>query len=136
MATNIFVNLPVQDLDKSKAFFGALGYTFNAQFTNDNGACMEIDEHIYCMFLPEPFFARFTPKAITDAHQQTECTTCLSVETRERVDEWAETALVLGATENQVPDMQQGDTMYGRSLNDLDGHIWEILWMDPQVIQE
>lgn len=136
MATNIFVNLPVQDLDKSKAFFGALGYTFNPQFTNENGACMEIDENIYCMLLPEPFFARFTPKAIADAHQQTECTTCLSVDTRERVDEWAETALVLGATENQVPDMQQGDTMYGRSLNDLDGHIWEILWMDPRVIQE
>lgn len=136
MKTTIYVNLPVKDLDASKAFFEGLGYTFNPQFTNENGACMEIDERIYCMLLPEAFFMRFTPKTLVDAHQQTECATCITVPSRERVDEWAEQALALGATENAVPDMQQGEVMYGRSLNDLDGHIWEVMWMDPEAIVE
>lgn len=136
MKTNIFVNLPVKDLTRSMQFFESLGYTFNPQFTNQDAACMVIDENIYAMLLTEPFFTRFTKKELVDAHIATESITCLSVEDKEKVDEWALKALSLGASENNVPDMQQGDSMYGRSINDLDGHTWEIMWMDPTTIQK
>jgi len=136
MKTNIFINLPVKDLEKTKGFFTGLGYTFNQQFTDQNAACMIIDENIYVMLLLEEFFKRFTTKNVVDAHTGAECTTALSLESKEKVDEWANKALALGATENAVPDMGQGDTMYSRSLNDLDGHIWEVFWMDPKVIQK
>lgn len=136
MATNIFVNLPVKDLQRSIDFFTALGYTFNLQFTDQNATCMIISENIYCMLLTEPFFSRFMKKEVIDAHKSVECTVCLSMESKEAVNAWADKALSLGATENEVPDMNQGDTMFGRSINDLDGHIWEIMWMDPNVIQK
>ncbi len=134
--TNIFVNLPVKDLVKTKEFFSSLGYSFNPQFSNETGACMVIEENIFAMLLTEEFFTRFTKKQIADAHASTECINCLSMPSREKVDEWATKALSMGATENVVPEMQQGESMYGRSINDLDGHIWEIMWMDPSIIQK
>jgi len=134
MKTNIFVNLPVRDLERSKKFFGGLGYQFNPQFTDDKGACMVIDENIYVMLVTEPFFKQLTKRDVADNSKGVECTTCLSVERREEVDEWAQKALAAGATENVVPEMSAGDTMYGRSVNDLDGHIWEVVWMDPKMI--
>ncbi len=136
MKTNIFLGLTVKDLGRAKDFFAGLGFSFNPQFTDQNAACMIIDENIFSMLITEPFFTRFTPKEIANAHQTTECTTCISMESKEKVDEIANKALSLGATENIVPDMQQGDTMYGRSINDLDGHIWEFMWMDPKIIQK
>ncbi len=136
MSTQIFVNLPVKDLDKSIEFFTKLGFSFNPQFTDKNATCMIIDENIFAMLVVKDFFKRFTKKKIIDAHKGTECAVCLTVESKQKVDEFVDQALTLGATENIVPEMQQGDTMYGRSLNDLDGHIWEIMWMDQKIIQK
>ena len=134
MATKIFVNLPVEDLEKSKAFFAKLGYWFNPQFTDETAACMVITDDIYTMLLTKAKFKEFTRKAIADATQTTEVLTCLSVDSKTKVDEMLDAALEAGATEARDP-MEYG-FMYGRSFNDLDGHIWEIIWMDPQALQQ
>jgi len=128
MHTKIFVNLPVRDLEKSKNFFGALGYGFNPKFTNDAAACMVVSEAIFVMLLTEPFFKSFTTKAIVDAHRATEVLVCLNEDSREAVDAHIEKALGAGATESRDP--QDHGFMYVRSFNDPDGHIWEIMWMD------
>ena len=128
MDTKIFVNLPVKDLARSKEFFGKLGYTFNKQFTNDDAACMVISEHIYTMLLTEPFFKNFTKKPIADAAHTTESIICLSAESREAVDEMVRKAIAAGAkTPNPVQDH---GFMYGHGFEDLDGHLWEVMWMD------
>ena len=134
MTTKIFVNLPVEDLEKSKAFFAKLGYRFNPQFTDETAACMVITDDIYTMLLTKAKFKEFTRKAIADATQTTEVLTCLSVDSKTKVDEMFDAALEAGATEARDP-MDYG-FMYGRSFNDLDGHIWEIIWMDPQALQQ
>ena len=134
MTTKIFVNLPVEDLEKSKAFFAKLGYRFNPQFTDETAACMVITDDIYTMLLTKAKFKEFTRKAIADATQTTEVLTCLSVDSKTKVDEMFDAALEAGATEARDP-MDYG-FMYGRSFNDLDGHIWEIVWMDPQALQQ
>ncbi len=133
MGTKIFVNLPVKDLDKSKAFFSALGFTFNPQFTDLTAACMVISDHIYSMLLTEARFKDFTPKAIADATKTTEVLTALSMDSRAEVDAVYETAIGAGATPNGPP--QDYGFMYQRSFNDLDGHIWEIFWMDPAQVK-
>ena len=130
MTTKIFVNLPVEDLEKSKAFFAKLGYRFNPQFTDETAACMVITDYIHAMLLTKAKFKEFTKKAIADATQTTEVLTCLSLNSKAKVDEMLDAALEAGATEARDP-MDYG-FMYGRSFNDLDGHIWEIIWMDPQ----
>ncbi len=139
MSTKIFINLQVKDLQKSTAFFTALGYTFNPIFTNHEATCMIISSDIFAMLITENGFTRFRPKgqAMWQREVGSECATCLSAESKAAVDAWAEKALSLGATENIVPDMQPpGDMMYGRSINDLDGHIWEIMWMNPVMIEK
>jgi predicted lactoylglutathione lyase len=136
MAKKIFVNLPVKDLKRSIAFFTELGFTFNPQFTNENATCMIISDDIFVMILVENFFQKFTQKEIADATKVTESIICLSAEDREEVDKIVGKALALGATETIIPEMQQGDMMYGRSMTDLDGHIWEIMWMDPSSVQK
>ena len=133
MATNIFVNLPVKDLDKTKAFFAALGYTFNPQFTDANAACMIISENIFAMLLVEPFFKGFTDKTIVDAHKSTEVLLALSTNSRAEVDDMVNKAVAAGGTEPRAA--QDHGFMYTRSFNDLDGHIWEILWMNPEHVQ-
>jgi uncharacterized protein len=133
MATNIFVNLPVKDLDKTKEFFAALGYTFNPQFTDANAACMIISENIFAMLLVEPFFKGFTEKEIVDAHKSTEVLLALSVDSRAGVDDMVNKAAAAGGTEPRAA--QDHGFMYTRSFNDLDGHIWEILWMNPEHVQ-
>jgi uncharacterized protein len=136
MDTQIFVNLPVKDLERSKTFFGKLGFGFNPQFTDANGACMVIKEnHIYAMLLTEAFATQFTRKPIADAHKSTEVLVALSLESKEAVDRMADSAIAAGATEARDP-MAIGDFMYGRSINDLDGHIWELFWMNPAHIQK
>ena len=134
MTTKIFVNLPVEDLDKSKAFFAKLGYRFNPQFTDETAACMVITDDTYAMLLTKAKFQEFTKKSVADATKTTEVLTCLSVDSKAKVDEMLDTALEAGATEARDP-MDYG-FMYGRSFNDLDGHIWEIIWMDPQALQQ
>lgn len=128
MHRKIFVNLPVRNLEKSMNFFGALGYSFNPKFTNRDAACMVVSDDIFVMLLTEPFFKTFTNKDIVDAQNATEVLVCLNEESREAVDKRLKKALGAGATETRDP--QDHGFMYGRSFNDPDGHIWEIMWMD------
>lgn len=132
MGTKVFVNLPVKDLDKSKEFFAKLGFSFNLQFTNKNAACMVISEDNYAMLLVESFFKTFTKKEIVNAKQSTEVLVALSAENKENVDKMLHAALAAGAKEANEP--QDHGFMYGRSFEDLDGHIWEIFWMDPKMV--
>jgi predicted lactoylglutathione lyase len=131
MNKQIFVNLPVKDLDKSKSFFNALGYTFNPQFTNESGACMVIaDGSIYAMLLTEPFFKTFVDKPIVQAKEATEVLVCLSCESREEVDSLVAKAIAAGGRALRPP--QDHGFMYGHGFEDLDGHVWELAWMAPQ----
>ncbi|GAB3499748.1 VOC family protein [Spirosoma knui] len=134
MATKIFVNLPVKDLNRSVEFFTQLGYSFNAQFTDENATCMVISEDIYVMLLVEKFFKTFIKKEIADATKVTESIICLSAENREQVDELVDKALAAGATQSN--ETQDQGFMYYRSFQDLDGHLWEIMFMDPSAVQQ
>lgn len=131
--TKIFVNLPVKDIDRSMVFFKKLGYTFNPQFTDQNAACLVITDDIYAMLLKEDFFKTFISKGIADARRSTEVLLALSMESREKVDELADRALAAGATARKEPMEMEG--MYQRSFDDLDGHGWEVFWMDPRQLQ-
>jgi predicted lactoylglutathione lyase len=131
MNKQIFVNLAVKDLNKSKAFYSALGYTFKAEFTNEQGACMIISEDsIYAMLLTEEFFKTFTSKQIAKAHEVTEVLNCLSCESREEVDAMVAKALAAGGTAPRAP--QDHGFMYAHSFDDLDGHTWELAYMSGQ----
>ena len=134
MTTKIFVNLPVKELKRSIAFFERLGFRFNPQFTDDTAACIVITDDIYAMLLTHQKFKMFTRKAITDATKSVEVLTALSVESRARVDDLVGKALDAGGTE--AGDKQDYGFMYGRSFDDLDGHTWEIIWMDPSHVQK
>ncbi|MFJ7203173.1 VOC family protein [Streptomyces sp. NPDC098789] len=133
MSTMIFVNLPVKDLDASKAFWTKLGYAFNAQFSDENAASMVISDTIVAMLLTEARFKDFTHKAIADTATTTEVLLCLSAESRGAVDELVDGAVGAGATEPRAA--QDHGFMYGRAFEDLDGHTWEIMWMDPAALQ-
>ena len=133
MATKIFVNLPVRDLPKSMEFFSRLGYSFNKQFTDETAACLVIAEDIYAMLLTHAKFGEFTPKAICDATTTTEVLVCLSCDSRAQVDEIVSKAVAAGGTTYKAP-MDYG-FMYGHWFQDLDGHIWEYMWMDPSAVQ-
>jgi len=128
MAKQIFVNLPVKDLKKSMDFFTKLGFTFNPQFTDDNAACMIIGENIYSMLLMEKFFKGFTKKEISDAKKTTEVLIAIDAESREKVDELIKKAVDAGGTIYRDPD--DHEWMYSHSFADLDGHQWEVLYMD------
>ena len=132
IAKQIFVNLPVKDLQRSIRFFTALGFTFNPQFTDEKATCMIIGENIYAMLIVESFFKTFTKKQISDASNNTEVLTALSVESRGKVDAIADKALASGGSPNTDP--QDHGWMYGRSFQDPDGHIWEVLYMDESQL--
>lgn len=135
MATKIFVNLPVKDLQKTMNFFSKLGYTFNKQFTDDKAACMVISEDIYAMLLREEFFKSFLRnKEVSDASKTTEVLIALSADSREEVNELVDKALAVGG--KKVREPEDHGFMFTRSFEDLDGHIWEILWMDPAAVQQ
>ena len=134
MATKIFVNLPVKNLDKSMAFFERLGFSFNAQFTDETAACMVVSGDIYVMLLTHDKFKLFTPKAIADATKSTEVLVCLSSESRKKVDEMVRKAVAAGGTTYNEP--QDHGFMYGHGFQDLDGHIWEILFMEPSAVNQ
>ncbi|MFD0868319.1 Predicted lactoylglutathione lyase [Chlamydia abortus] len=131
---NIFINLPVKDLQKSIDFFTALGFEFNAQFTDDKATCMVIHDNIFAMLLVESRFKDFTKKEIADATQSTEAIIALSAESREQVDEMVNRALAAGGKQTNEP-MDHG-FMYQRSFEDLDGHLWEVMYMDASVINK
>ncbi|UXH78018.1 VOC family protein [Roseateles amylovorans] len=124
----IFVNLPIKDLERTRRFYSALGYAFNPQFSNDQAVAMIISDDIYAMLLVEPFFQTFTPKAIADAHQTTEVLTCLSCESRAQVDDLIAKAKAAGGTIPREP--QDMGFMYSQAYADPDGHIWELMHMD------
>ena len=133
MATQIFVNLPVKDLKKSVGFFTALGYTFNPQFTDENATCMIVSEgHVHVMLLVETFFKTFTPKPIADAKAATEVLIALSCESRAQVDEMVKKAVAAGGrTPTQPQDL---GFMYQHGYEDLDGLMWELVYMEPGAI--
>ncbi|HJV83809.1 VOC family protein [Noviherbaspirillum sp.] len=131
MNKQIYVNLPVKNLDSAKAFFTNLGFGFNAQFTNEQGACMIVSDNIYVMLLAESFFQTFTHKPIADASKLTEVLVCLSCDSREEVDQLVAKALAAGGKAPRAP--QDHGFMYGHGFEDLDGHIWELVHMDTSA---
>jgi uncharacterized protein len=132
MATKIFVNLPVKNLSRSVEFFTKLGYTFNPQFTDENATCMIVGEDIFVM-LVEPFFKSFTKKDIADTSKSSEVIIALSSDSKEKVDELVNKAVAAGAT---TPNEKQDQGfMYSWGFQDLDGHLWETIYMDPNAIQ-
>lgn len=133
MATKIFVNLPVKDLAASIEFFKKVGYTFNAQFTDETAACMVITEDIYAMLLTHTKFKEFTSKPIADAHACTEVLIALSCDSRAEVEELVGRAVAAGGKLYAEP--KDYGFMYQHSYQDLDGHQWEVLWMDPAAIK-
>jgi predicted lactoylglutathione lyase len=134
MATKIFVNLPVKNLDRSVEFFTQLGFSFNAQFTDETATCMVVSEDIFVMLLTEAKFKEFTPNAICDATKSTEVLVCLSSESREEVDKMISKAVAAGGTTYNEP--QDYGFMYGHGFQDLDGHIWETMFMEPSAVNQ
>ena len=132
MARKIFVNLPIKNMERTQAFFKSLGFSFNPQFTNDQGACMIVSDDIFVMLLVEPFFQTFTKKPIVDATKGTEVLMCLSCENRAEVDSLVKKALAAGGTAPN-PSQDHG-FMYSHGFTDLDGHIWELAYMDMNAV--
>jgi predicted lactoylglutathione lyase len=128
VASQIFVNLPVRDLKRSVDFFTGLGFSFDPRFTDQNATCMIVGENMYAMLLVEKFFGGFTVKPVADAFKGSEVLVALSVDSRAKVDEICDRALASGGSANKGP--QDHGWMYGRSFQDPDGHIWEVLFMD------
>ena len=132
MHKQIFVNLPVKDLQRSRQFFSRLGFGFNEQFSNDDAACLIIGENIFAMLLVERFFQGFTNKPVADATTVTEVLTCLSCESRDEVDALVAKAIEAGG---RAPNPKQDHGfMYGHGFEDPDGHVWELSWMDMSAV--
>jgi predicted lactoylglutathione lyase len=127
MSRQVFINLPVADLPRAMAFFAALGFRHEPQFTNEQAACVVISEHIYAMLLTHGFFAGFTSKPIADATRSTEVLVCLSCDSRQEVDELVKRAVAAGGRAPRAP--QDHGFMYGHGFEDPDGHIWELVYM-------
>ncbi len=132
MATMIFVNLPVKDLNKSITFFTKLGYKFDERFTDDKATCMIVDEGINVMLVSEPFFQTFTEKEICDATKTTETIISLSAESKEKVDELTRRAVLAGGKASHEP--KDYGWMYQHGFQDPDGHLWELIYMDMNKI--
>ncbi|MDF2670119.1 MAG: extradiol dioxygenase [Paenibacillus sp.] len=133
-AGQIFVNLPVKDLDKTKEFFAKVGFEFNAQFTDQNAACMVVGENIFVMLLVEDFYRTFTKKEIVDATKSSEVIVALSAANKEQVDEIVNRAMAAGA--GHYNDPVDHGFMYTWSFQDLDGHLWEFMYMDESAVQQ
>ena len=134
MSRMIFVNLPVSDLQRSRAFLEALGAVNEPRFTDETAACMTFSETIHVMILTHDKFRQFTPRAVADANSGSEVLICLSADSRESVDTAVERAEANGGTADPSPKQDYG-VMYGRSVADPDGHIFEIMWMDPAAAE-
>jgi hypothetical protein len=131
MIKQIFVNLPVKNLDKSIAFFTHLGFQFDPKFSNDSATCMIVNDTIFVMLLSEPMFKTFTDKSLCNAHKKTEVLLCLAVDQRQEVDELVRKAIAAGGHSPRAA--QDHGFMYSHGFEDLDGHIWEVVYMsgDP-----
>jgi len=129
----LFVNLSVRELTKSMEFFSKIGFEFDRRFTDDKAACMVVSGEAYVMLLFEPFFKTFTKREICDTATHTEGLFALSCASRGEVDEMVKKAIAAGGTHAAPP--QDHGFMYGWSFYDLDGHHWEVLWMDPKALQ-
>ncbi|MGE8619436.1 MAG: VOC family protein [Achromobacter spanius] len=129
MHKQIVVNIAIGDMQKSQDFFKKLGFTFNPDFTNEQGACMVISDDIYAMLLTRDFFQGFTGKPLVDAKEATEVLICLSCESRAEVDDLVARARAAGGTVPREP--QDHGFMYAHGFEDLDGHIWELVHMAP-----
>ena len=129
MARQLFVNLPVRNLDKTVEFFSALGFSFNPDFTDENATCMIVNDGAYVMLLVESYFKTFTSKSIAATADTAEAIMSFSLESREAVDEVIRTALTSGGTASE--EAQDYGFMYTHSFQDPDGHLWEVVWMDP-----
>ena len=134
MSTEIFVNIATTDLERSKAFYTALGCEINPLFTDDNAACVVWDEHIFFMVLTREYFATFTDKQVADPKTQAQVLIAFSRDSREAVDQIVTTGLEAGGSEPR--DAQDYGFMYSRDLEDPDGNVLEFLWMDPQASEE
>lgn len=128
----VFPNLAVRDLERTKTFFGALGFRFDARFTNEQGACMELNDQSYVMFLTEPFFKTFTKREPCDTSKTTELLLAIACDSKAEVDRLVKQALESGGAP-AMPPQDQG-FMYGWSFYDPDGHHWEVFWMDPKAV--
>ncbi|MFD7294972.1 VOC family protein [Streptomyces sp. NPDC059897] len=129
----IFVNLAVNDVTASTKFFTELGYERNAQFSDDSTSSIVISEQIVVMLLTKEKYAGFTKKTIIDSKSSSEVLIALSAESREKVDELVDRAIAAGGTE--TGEKQDHGFMYGRAFDDLDGHTFEVMWMDPSVVE-
>lgn len=134
MSTQIFVNLPVKNLQPSIEFFTQLGFSFNPQFTDETATCMIVSDSIFVMLLTHEKFKTFTPNAICDATQSTEVLVCLSVDSRAKIDEMVRQAVASGGTTYKEP--QDHGFMYAHGFQDLDGHIWELVYMEPGAVDQ
>ena len=134
MARKLFVNLAVEDLDRSVDFFTKLGFSFDERFTDETATCMVVGEDAFVMLLTRPKFTEFAKKDLADPAAQTEVLVAFSADSREEVDELADRALGEGGSPAADPiDM---GFMYGRSFYDPDGHHWELVWMDPAAVEQ
>ena len=131
MSTKIYVNLPVKDLERSKEFFGRLGFEFDPKFTDRNATCMIVGENNFVMLLTEEFFGKFTKKELSDTARATEVILALSAESREKVDEMFDRAIAAGGAAGVEPVDE--NSMYNRSFEDPDGHLWEIFFMEQSA---
>lgn len=132
MTRKIFVNLPVHDLERAKAFFSGLGFELNPQFTDANAACMVVNQDAFVMLLVTSYFKTFTRRELCDTRTHTEGLFAVSCDSRAAVDAFVDKALASGGAEAMAP--QDHGFMYNRSFYDLDGHHWEVLWMDPSAV--
>jgi uncharacterized protein len=128
----LFVNLPVKDLEASKAYFAKLGFSFNPQFTDEKAACMIVSDEASVMLLAEPFFKTFTKNGICDTSAKTEALFALSCDSRDEVDALVKSAVAAGGS--HAMDATDHGFMYGWSFYDLDHHHWEVMWMDPKAL--
>ena len=136
MSRMIFVNLPVTDLKASMAFYEAVGATNEPKFSNEAAAMMRFSDEVNVMLLTHDFYRSFTTKQIPDAHQSAQVLLCLSADSRDAVDAQVEAAGAAGANVDVTPKQDMGGMMYGRSFEDPDGHIWEVMWMDSAAAEQ
>jgi hypothetical protein len=134
MSSKMFVNLPIKDLSKSIAFFKALGYSFNPQFSDDTGACMVISEENFAMLLTEAKWNQMIPRPISDTSKGAEVVVCLSLDANDDVAAIVAKALAAGGT--RISDPDDYGFMVQDGFQDLDGHLWSYFWMDPSHIQQ
>lgn len=134
MSRMIFINLPVADLDRAKAFYEAVGFTNVPRFTNEQAACMQLSETIFVMLLTHAFWATFTDRRRVDAKTEAQVLLCISCAERAEVDALTQAAEAAGGMADPCPTQDHG-FMYGRSFADLDGHIWETAWMSAEAVE-